>query len=609
MAWSPKFYNGGLFPNIPDGNLTVPVDNAREVGNVYTVGEGLYSNYHSSDTFSEEYLPWVNANGRSFNDKLIGLLRSHIGDGPHTDILFANFDVKCPALAPYYKQELCVWGSYEAGALQRVDDPETGAWIEYFQAIVAITKITRRQYATPYSPPTSEDLIVDGVSAQFFYVTGGKEFKYLERLYNFYDSGIFAAGNAHWQNKYYFTFGFYVQNSRTYDRLEPDEITVDFAGFGLSIDFLDEHFGGDFEPEETEDPNEDPDEPGGGESEEGGGDGDHDDSEDDIPDPGLPPIGAADAGFVHMFHMSVAEMQNFAHDMFDANIWQAIKDFFADPMDFIAGVLLLPFTPEGSTMRKPKFGNNVWANAFTLVSNQFYRQDMGTIHCKKYYDSFLDFDSFSKLKLFLPYIGYKDLLADECMGKDIHVYYNIDCGTGDCVAFVEIIGDGHTQIMYQFQGNCAVRVPYGRQSFDAAVSSSLQLMGGLGSLALGGAMLASGGLAGATAGIAAAQIAGQVGAMTADAVNGQKRTMERAGSLGASAGYMGVQYPYLIRQIPNQSRPGNYKRLHGYPANLGGNLGSFPGFTSIESIKLSGIVCTDEEKNEILELLRGGVFV
>lgn len=609
MAWSPVFYNEGLFNNTPEGNITVPVDNARQTGNVYTDGEALFANYHSSDTFSEDFYTWSNAKGKSFSDKLLALLKNNI-NSTHSNVDLAVFTIKNPEHAQFYKQELAFIGYYSSGNIVRTEDPETGAYIEYFEATVGITKIARREWATPYATqPTTTEFVVANVYRNFNVVLGGKEFKYLEWLYNFYDEGIFCAGQAHYNNKYYFMAGFYTQCSRTYDRYEPDEITVDFAAVGLPIDYLEEYFGGEFEPEETEDPNEEPDEPGGGESEEGGGEGDHDDSEDDILDPGLPPIGAADAGFVHMFHMSVAEIQNFAHDMFDPNIWQAIKDFFADPMDFIAGVLLLPFTPEGSEMRKPKFGNNVWANAFELVSNQFYRQDMGTIHCKKYYDSFLDFDSFTKIKLYLPYIGYKDLLADECMGKDIHVYYNIDCGTGDCVAFVEINGDGHTQIMYQFQGNCAVRVPYGRQSFDAAVSSSLQLMGGLGSLALGGAMLASGGLAGATAGIAAAQIAGQVGAMTADAVNGQKRTMERAGSLGASAGYMGVQYPYLIRQIPNQSRPGNYKRLHGYPANLGGNLGSFPGFTSIESIKLSSIVCTDEEKNEILELLRGGVFV
>ena len=72
---------------------------------------------------------------------------------------------------------------------------------------------------------------------------------------------------------------------------------------------------------------------------------------------------------------------------------------------------------------------------------------------------------------------------------------------------------------------------------------------------------------------------------------------------------MGVQFPYLIRQIPNQSRPGNYRQLHGYPSNIGGKLGTFQGYTTIEHILLEGLVCTDTEKSEIIEMLRGGVIL
>lgn len=616
MAWSPTFINSGLFDNTPSGNITVPVDNAREIGNVWTDNNALLANYDCSDHFDAgEYIKWSNATGKNFSNKMIGLLDSHKGEPAHTDVILAAFTIKNPEGAQFYKQEFVVYGSYSSDNTVHVVNPSFPSdTLDYFYCEVAITRLARRVWATPTATPTVTNLQVSTVYTNFYKVIQG-DIK-LETLYYFLRNALFCTGNAHWSNKYYFMVGFYTELKRTYydydEGIYKNDDKNAFAGVGLDIDYLEEQFGGSFEPEETDDPNEEPDEPGGGESEEGGGEGDHDKEEDNIPIPDLPPVGAASAGFVHMFKLTLTEMVAFARGMFDPTMWQAIKDFFSDPMDFIAGVMIMPFTPLGDSVRYPKFGNNIWSQAFTLVGNQFFSLDCGSIQVKKYYDSFLDFDSYTKVKIYLPYIGYKDLIADEVMGNTIHVVYHIDVATGDCVAFIEVNDGTYTQVTYQFQGNCGVRVPYGRQSFDAAVSASLNMLGGAAgtALAIGGATVASGGaLAPAAAGIAAAQIAGQIGSMTASAVSGQKRTMERAGSIGGSAGYMGIQYPYLIRQIPNQSRPNNYRQLHGYPSNIGGKLSTFQGLTSIEHILLEGIVCTDVEKSEIIEMLKGGVII
>lgn len=614
MAWLPTFINGGLFDNTPEGNLTVPFDNARQIGNLWEDGSVLYGNYSCSQKFSQTFLPWNAVRGKNFSSKLMGLWNAHRGEPPETDVILYSVTCKNPEGAQYYKQELVVYGSYSSNPLVHVEDPANPYnYLDYFYAEISISRIARRVYDTPTSIPTVTDLQVSNVGTNAEIIIEGNAS--LEPLFYFLENGYFTCGKVHYNTKYYFGFGFYATNERTFynsDTLTMDnDTTAAFTGIALDIDYLDEQFGGTFEPEETDDPNEDPDEPGGGESGEGGGDSDHDDSEDNIPDPGLPPIGAADAGFVHMFKLTLTEIVAFARAMFDPTMWQAIKDFFADPMDFISGVMLVPFTPEGDAVRYPKFGSNVWPQAFTLVGNQFYRLDCGTLRCKQYYDSFLDYDSYTKVKIFLPYIGYKDLIADEVMGNNLHVYYNIDVATGDCVAFVEVQDGVNIQVTYQFQGNCGMRVPYGRQSFDAAVSASLNMLGGAAgtALALGGAAAVGGALAPAAAGIAAAQIAGQIGSMTASAVAGQKRTMERAGSIGGSSGYMGVQYPYLIRQIPNQSRPGNYRELHGYPSNIGGRLETFSGYTSLESILLEGFVATDAEKSEIIEMCKGGIII
>lgn len=607
MAWLPTYVNEGLFNNTPEGNLTVPFDNAREIGNLWTDGSALLCNYSSSES-DTNYKTWNAARGKSFSNKLIGILNNNHGSSGR-NVILAAYQCKNPEGAQFYKQELVVYGSWFSSEIRHTQDPYN--FLDYYYAEIEVQSIARREWATPTATPTVTNLHVSTVGLNFFVVIQGDIS--LERFYDFLSKGYFCAGNVHYNNKYYFGVGLYIDTNNiiTEDGQNKKNTKSAFAGVALDIDYLDEVFGGTFEPEATEDPNEEPDEPGGGESGEGGGEGDHDNEEDNIPDPGLPPIGAASAGFVHMFKLTLTDMVAFARTMFDDSLWMALKNWFSDPMDFISGIMLLPFTPEGDTVRYPKFGSNIWPQSFTLVSNQFYRLDCGHLTCKRYYDSFLDYDSYSKVKIFLPYIGYKDLVADEVMGNNLHVYYNIDVATGDCVAFIEINDGEHEQITYQFQGNCGTQVPYGRQSFDAAVNASLSMLTGTAStaLAIGGAAAVTGGMGAVAAGIAAAQISGQIGSMTASAISGSKRTMERSGAVGGSAGYMGVQYPYLIRQIPNQSRPGNYRQLHGYPSNIGGKLNTFQGYTTIEHILLENLVCTDTEKTEIIEMMKGGVII
>lgn len=372
---------------------------------------------------------------------------------------------------------------------------------------------------------------------------------------------------------------------------------------------------GTFSPEksveEQDDPNEDPNQPGGGYSGPGGGNGDHDWTQDNIPIPGQPPLSATDAGFIHMFKLNDTQMKNFASDMFDPDIWAAIKQFFGDPLDFITGVMILPFLPAGSQTGKPKFGAHTWAHAYDLVSNQYKDIDCGSYTVPKFYNSALDYDPLTRLRLYLPFCGYKTISADEAIGNTIHILYRIDVLTGDCICFVEITSDdnggSHTQVSYQFSGNCGVQVPFGRLSYDNAVRTGILLL----TAGVGGAVgLAAGGGAGlaAASSLNAGQVASQVSGAAAVGVQAAKPTVERSGVLGSSVGLMGVMYPYLIREIPRQSLPYQYRELCGYPSNIGGNLGSFPGYTAVESIKLE-CGATDEEKQMIVDLLRGGVYV
>lgn len=347
----------------------------------------------------------------------------------------------------------------------------------------------------------------------------------------------------------------------------------------------------------------------GGPSKPGGGDGDHRMPYDPVPVPGLPDIGPNSAGFVYMVTLTVAEMQTFAADLLRPTMWTAIKNFFADPMDFICGIMIVPYTPTSSARVYPKFGENVFQYSYSWVTHQYKEIDCGSLDITKYFGSCFDNNPFTELLVWLPYVGYRKLDPDECMGKRVHIKYHCDCMTGDCVCFIstEAGNPPYSRVIAQYDGNCGVRVPFGSNSFDAAIQASVQLLGGAVGAMAGGIVAGPTGVA--AGGMAAAQIANSVSGSTVTAVNASKARTERSGVAGASAGYLSVQKPYLLRTVPQQSLPTNYKDLEGYPSNIAGPLTGFNGYAAVETINLNGLTATKEEISEIQSLLTGGVYI
>lgn len=356
---------------------------------------------------------------------------------------------------------------------------------------------------------------------------------------------------------------------------------------------------------EIDDPNEqDPEGP----SAPGGGDGNHNRKTESVTLPDLPDLGALDAGMITLYRMTATEMTAFTAELW--TFWQGIKSFFADPLDFVVGCMILPFTPDSSRKAYPKFGGDTWSTAFDVISAQYYSISCGSIDIDKYYGSCFDYDPYQKIQIWIPFVGYRDLPVDQIVGKTIELTYHIDCMTGDFVAFVHtpVVGEWGpqlAQIICQFSGTMGTRVPLSRQSFDAAVQAGIQLIGGAVGMAAGGIAMAAG-LDGKE--LNADQIANQASAATVSAINAGKTRVIRSGSIGAASGLMAKLNPFIIRTLPRQSLPEQYMQLEGYPSNIYGTVGDFSGFLAVETIKLK-VAATSTEKDMIMQLLKGGIYV
>lgn len=343
----------------------------------------------------------------------------------------------------------------------------------------------------------------------------------------------------------------------------------------------------------------DPYNPGGGNTEPGGGDGNPSDTNIPIDFPSLPTIGGgegvADSGLISIFNPTLTQIKNLAafmwdSSLFDLSVWQKL---YADPMDAIITLSIVPIDVPSVVSKVLKVGNISTGLSMNVASKQFIEFDCGSISIEEFWGAYLDYEPYTKFEIFLPYIGYKEISANDIMTKSISLKYHIDILSGSCVAFLKC-GDS---IIYSWNGHCSMQIPLSGTDMSQMITGILGIIGGA-ATTIGGAM--GGNFAVATKG--AEQ-------MASNAVNNLKPAIEKTGSIGAATGILGIQTPYLIITRPRQALPLKQNQYTGYPSFMTVSLSSITGFTMVEEIRLQNVPATDDELNEIERLLREGVIL
>lgn len=340
----------------------------------------------------------------------------------------------------------------------------------------------------------------------------------------------------------------------------------------------------------------DPYNPGGEAEGEIGGEGDFDNTSDPIPEASLPTLSAVDAKFISLYTPTLTELQSLASYMwsplFDLD---TLKKIFADPMKAILGLSILPIAVPSSGQQTVTIGNISTGVNMTKASSQYVQIDCGTLNVNEYWGAYLDYSPYTKLEIYLPYIGTKQISVDDVMNKACHVYYNIDILTGACCAMIKC----DDSVLYSYAGQCAVSIPITGSDWTNVVSGALST-----------ALSVVGVAAGAVTGSAPLTGASAIGLVSSASQNvmQMKPIIEKSGSLGGSAGMLGVQSPYLILTRPRQALPNKQNHFTGYPSFVNVKLGDLTGMTFVEQVHLENIPCTSSEQSEIETLLKGGVI-
>ena len=407
---------------------------------------------------------------------------------------------------------------------------------------------------------------------------------------------------------------------------------------------------------ETVDPYED-----FGYTEEDAGEINPDPQDDEIDFDDLPTKSFATAGFCRIFNPDVSDLNDLASYMWtDQNFLQTVinhlKQILENPIEAIIPLSMVPVQPPVGSSKVPV--NVMFINtgvSMRPVTSQFVTVDCGTTVLQECYGGALDYNPYTRVQIYLPYIGTVQLDTDEVMAKTLHLQYHIDVVTGICCA--EIKADN--KLLYSFSGHCAVSQPITSADFSSYLNAAVAAA----KVAVGVAT----GMASTTAGAAAAELppavpskaqtssalvplqsSGPIGphlgspglsgsrgwtdfsdipepqssgstvwgelakpgnVNTVASAMGGKMVVQHSGGFSGNSGYLAKRRPYLIVIRPRIANPRNYAQHFGRTSMEYLNLGSCTGYTKVQSVHLSGFDATNPELSEISSLLKGGVLM
>ena len=176
--------------------------------------------------------------------------------------------------------------------------------------------------------------------------------------------------------------------------------------------------------------------------------------------------------------------------------------------------------------------------------------DCGSVEIAEHYQSLLDYSPFSRLTIYLPFIGFQELDDKLVVGHTLKVQYVVDVLSGRCLAQLYVDSTELKSCIAEYGGTIAADEMFGGDS-GYNYYGAYELM-----------------------------------------------TTMQLGELSC--------YVLIHTKIPLEGDIVNYK---GLPTNEIVKVGDVTGFIKYSSIHVDGMTATDVEKSEIESLLMSGIFV
>lgn len=291
-----------------------------------------------------------------------------------------------------------------------------------------------------------------------------------------------------------------------------------------------------------------------------------------------------------IYNPTQSQLDSFGSWLWSSNFVDQLKKLFNDPMQAIIGVHKVYATPTTSGNANIVCGYLDSGVSAAKVSAQYTSIDCGTVNLSEYFGNVFDYDPYTKVSAYLPFIGIVPLKTSEVMRSSVNITYGVDVITGACLAKIKIMRDGCGAILYSYGGSCACHYPISSGSYSGIIS----------------------GLLTAATGIAASVATGNPLAAAAGVVSGASRmraNVQHSGGFTGCAGAMGPKIPYLIIERPQTKMAVGYEDFEGIPQNKVVSVGSCSGYARFSEVHVSSSRAYDAELSEIETLLKNGVLI
>ena len=306
--------------------------------------------------------------------------------------------------------------------------------------------------------------------------------------------------------------------------------------------------------------------------------------------PFLPPDGTANALYA-IYNPSQGELNSFGAWLWSSNFVDQLLKLFNDPMQAIIGLHKVFVNPVISGRQNIKVGYLDSGVASNVVGAQYVTVDCGSVSIPEYFGNVFDYDPFTQIYLYLPFVGIQRLDTGDVMRGTLNVVYHCDVLTGACLVEVNVFRDGGGGIIYTYTGNCAVQYPISSGSYMGIIASLASVVGGVvGTIATGGAL----------APVALGAVSGVMNAHT---------RVEHSGGFSGNAGAMGIKKPYVIITRPQTCLADNFPAFNGYPANKLTYIADCTGYIKCDECHIEQIPGTDAELSELENLLKSGIII
>ena len=336
-----------------------------------------------------------------------------------------------------------------------------------------------------------------------------------------------------------------------------------------------------------------------------------------------------------LYAITNLELASLFNELFDPLKLQDILDgqkiFGSDGItESIAGILYLPLSDLSDIcglgpLSYIKIGSWQSENAQgRRINNNSGIIDVGSFTWTPTYNDFRDFEPYTMAFIETGFWGFHELQISKYYGKTVSCKVAIDVSTG--ATSLMLFGDGI--LLDCFEGTCGASRPFVATDNNAYMNNIISAVTGASNgasaginnvgaaVADAGKLSTAGGAVGAAAtGVGAVGVAGGIAASGIFAGYNIKNAVDSPPQIsrGNLSGNLGYYANNKISFIIAQKRtivPENREAVIGLPSGHGAPVGSFAGFLSCSAFKLAdGFTGTDEERAEIMEIMRGGIYL